>query len=132
MPVKIISRDAIAAIELPGRQLQWLVTPETVGAEMLSIAIMTCPAFSVVRPMHAHRDTEEVILILEGEGEAWVEGDRAFFKRGDAVLFPANSRHQVRNIGSGVLMTASIFSPPTRPGDYVTYVDDAFASCDRP
>ncbi len=132
MPVKIISRDAIAAIELPGRQLQWLVTPETVGAEKLSIAIMTCPAFSVVRPMHAHRDTEEVILILEGEGEAWVEGDRTFFKRGDAVLFPANSRHQVRNTGSDVLMTASIFSPPTKPGDYVTYVEDAFAGYDSP
>jgi mannose-6-phosphate isomerase-like protein (cupin superfamily) len=127
VPVKIVSLDTIAAIQLPGRQLQWLVTPETVGAEMLSIAIMKCPARSVVRPMHAHRDTEEVLLILEGEGEAWVDGDRAFFKRGDAVLFPSNSRHQVRNTGSSLLMTASIFSPPTKPGDYITYAEDAFA-----
>ena len=131
MPVKVVSTDAIAALELPGRQLQWLVTPETVGAEMLSIAIMKCPALSVVRPMHAHRDTEEDILILEGEGEAWVDGERAFFKRGDAVLFPSNSRHQVRNTGNSVLMTASIFSPPTRPGDYITYAEDAFASLDH-
>jgi mannose-6-phosphate isomerase-like protein (cupin superfamily) len=77
--------------------------------------------------MHAHRDIEEVILILDGEGEAWVDGDRAFFKKGDAVLFPANSRHQVRNTGGSPLRTASIFSAPTKPDDYIMYADDAFA-----
>ena len=80
--------------------------------------------------MHAHRDIEEIILILDGEGEAWVDGDRAFFRKGDAVLFPANSRHQVRNTGESPLRTASIFSAPTKPDDYIVYADDAFADVD--
>jgi mannose-6-phosphate isomerase-like protein (cupin superfamily) len=128
VPVRTVSLDDIPRTELPGRDLQWLVTPGTLGAKKLSIAIMNCPGGSVVRPLHAHRDTEEVILILEGAGEAWVDGERAFFKKGDAVLFPANSRHQVRNTGDGPLITASIFSPPTNPEGYVVYEEDMFAS----
>ena len=127
MSVKVVSVENIEPIKLAGRDLSWLVTPETVGAEKLSIAIMNCHPHSVVRPMHAHRNIEEVILILDGEGEAWVDGDRAFFKKGDAVLFPANSRHQVRNTGGSPLRTASIFSAPTKPDDYIMYTDDAFA-----
>jgi uncharacterized cupin superfamily protein len=131
MPVKIASLENIAPVKLAGRELSWLVTRETVGAERLSIAIMNCFPHSIVRPMHAHRDIEEVILILEGEGEAWVDGEKAFFVKGDAVLFPANSRHQVRNTGDKPLRTASIFSAPTKPDDYITYPDDAFADAEQ-
>ncbi|NLA59095.1 MAG: cupin domain-containing protein [Firmicutes bacterium] len=126
MAVRVVSLDSIEPQRLPGRDLQWLVTPETIGAEQLSIAIMTCPGKSVVKPLHSHRDIEEVILILEGEGEAWVDGETATFKKGDAVLFPANSKHQVRNTGDGPLITASIFSAPTSPDSYIIYDEDVF------
>ena len=118
MPVRIASLDSIPAQDLPGRQLQWLVTPETLGVEKIGIAIMNCPGGSTVRPLHTHIDTEEVLLILEGEGEAWVDGETAHFKKGDAVLLPTNSKHMVRNTGTGPLVTASIFSPPTTPDSY--------------
>jgi mannose-6-phosphate isomerase-like protein (cupin superfamily) len=127
MAVRVVSRDRIKPLHLPGRDLQWIVTPETIGAERLSIAIMTVPPKSIVRPVHAHQDIEEVLLILQGEGEAWVDGEKAFFKKGDAVLFPANSKHQVRNTGDGELITASIFSAPTKPDSYIIYDEDAFS-----
>jgi len=127
MPVKVVSLANIAPQHLPGRDLQWLVTPDTIGAEKLSIAIMNCPARSVVRPMHGHRNTEEVLLILQGQGEAWVDGDTASFKQWDAVLFPANSKHQVHNTGAEPLITASIFSPPTTPDSYILCDEDAFS-----
>lgn len=92
----------------------------------MSVAIMNCPAGSVVRPLHGHRDVEETLLVLEGEGEAWVDGEKAFFHKGDAVFFPANSKHQVRNTGKVTLVTASIFSAPNAPDSYVVYEEDAF------
>jgi len=121
MPIKIASLSDIPRLHLAGRDLQWLVTRETIGAERLSMAIMDCPARSTVRPLHGHRDTEEVLYILEGEGEAWVDGEVARFRAGDAVLFPTNSKHMVRNTGDGPLRTCSIFSPPTSPDSYVLY-----------
>jgi len=118
MPVRTVSLDDVPAQDMPGRKLQWLVTPDTLGVEKIGIAIMDCPAGSTVRPLHTHIDTEEVLLILDGEGEAWVDDETAFFKKGDAVLLPANSKHMVRNTGKGPLITASIFSPPTTPASY--------------
>ncbi len=127
MAVRKVSLNDIEPQHLKGRDLRWMVTPETIGAESLSIAIMNCFPRATVRPLHGHKDIEEVILILEGEGEAWVDGETATFKKGDAVLFPANSRHQVRNTGDVDLVTASIFSQPTHPDSYVIYDEDAFA-----
>lgn len=126
MAVKVVNIKDIETQHLPGRDLTWLVTKETIGAEKLSIAIMDCPARSVVRPLHSHKDIEEIILILDGEGEAWVDGETAPFKKGDAVLFPANSKHQVRNTGDTSVITASIFSAPTNPENYISYEEDAF------
>lgn len=126
MAVKVVNIKDIETQHLPGRDLTWLVTKETIGAEKLSIAIMDCPAGSVVRPLHSHKDIEEIILILEGVGEAWVDGETAPFKKGDAVLFPANSKHQVRNTGNTSVITASVFSAPTSPENYVSYEEDAF------
>jgi mannose-6-phosphate isomerase-like protein (cupin superfamily) len=126
MTIRIASLTNTPILELPGRRLQWLVTPETLGARNLSMAVMDCPAGSTVRPLHGHRDIEEVIFVLEGEGEAWVDGEVAPFSRGDAVLFPPNSRHMVRNTGTGSLRTCSIFSPPTSPESYVLYEGDGW------
>jgi mannose-6-phosphate isomerase-like protein (cupin superfamily) len=121
MPVRVASLENTPVQQLPGRNLQWLVTPDTLGVEKIGIAIMNCPAHSTVRPLHGHRDTEEVLLILGGQGEAWVDGETACFKMGDAVLLPANSKHMVRNTGDEPLITASIFSPPTTPTSYILH-----------
>ena len=126
MAVKVINCDMIHPLHLPGRDLRWIINNETVGAQKMSIAIMDCPAHSIVRPLHSHKGIEEVILILEGCGEAWVEGEKAMFKKGDAVFFSAGSRHQVRNIGESMLVTASIFSSVTSPDSYTTYEEDVF------
>lgn len=121
MSIRIASLEEIPPLDLPGRRLRWLVTPETLGAQNLSMAVMDCPAGATVRPLHGHRDTEEVLFIFEGQGEALVDGEVATFKQGDAVLFPANSRHMVRNTGTTPLRTCSIFAPPTTPDSYVLY-----------
>jgi len=121
MAVRIANLSSIPILDLPGRKLQWLVTPETLGTSNLSMAVMDCPAGSVVRPLHSHTDTEEVIFILEGEGEAMVDGEVAAFREGDAVFFPANSRHMVRNTGATRLRTCSIFGPATTSDSYKLY-----------
>ncbi len=68
----------------------------------------------------------EIILILAGEGDAWIDGEVGQFKKGDAVLFPANSKHQVRNTGRTDLITASLFASSDAPTSCVLYEEDAF------
>lgn len=124
--VRKISGKDIDPIHLEGRDLRWIITGETVGATQMSIAVMHCFPNAIVKPLHGHKDIEEVIYILEGQGEAWIDGDLVSFEKGDAVFFPANSKHQVRNTSDHTLVTASIFSQPTSPGQYVIYDESMF------
>jgi len=121
MATGIASLSDVPVQDLPGRRLRRLVTKETGGAERLSIATMDCPPGSVLRPMHSHREAEEVLSVLEGEGEAMIEGETTPFKTGYAVLFPANSKHMLRNTGHEPPVTASVFSSPTSPSRYGLY-----------
>ncbi len=127
MPVRVAHQKDIPPIHMPGRDLQWIVTPDTIGATMLSACILTAPPHSVVRPLHGHKDVEEALYILQGEGEAWVDGDVAPFAAGDAVMFPANSKHQIRNTGDAPMVIVCMFSAVTRPDAYVNYDRDVFA-----
>ncbi len=127
MPVKVAHQKDIAPLHMPGRDLQWIVTPETIGATMLSACILTAPPKSVVRPLHGHKDVEEALYVLQGEGEAWVDGERAPFTAGDAVMFPANSKHQIRNTGDKPMIIVCMFSAVTKPEAYVNYDRDVFA-----
>jgi mannose-6-phosphate isomerase-like protein (cupin superfamily) len=126
-----ISEGDVEPVRLAGRDLRWIITRETAGAEQMSIAIMRCFPNAVVKPLHAHRDIEEVIYIVEGEGQCWIDGEVLNFTRGDAVFFPANSRHQVRNTADRMLVTASIFSKPTSPDQYVSYPENMFAQFEQ-
>jgi len=121
MPIPIVSPADVPVQAMPGRTLQWLATAETLGAQRLSMCRMVCPPGATVRPVHAHRDTEELVYVLEGQGEAWVEGVVGTFRAGDVVLFPANAKHAVRNTGTVPLVAACFFAPATRAESYLFY-----------
>jgi len=44
---------------------------------------------------HQHRATEEIYVVLEGEGEMEIEGERRLVRPGDAVLIPAGAWHEL-------------------------------------
>ncbi|MDF2614190.1 MAG: cupin protein [Clostridia bacterium] len=131
MQIKIVNLEDIEKQELPGRTLQWITTPDTVGTKMMSGLFMTCAPHSVVRPVHAHDGIEETVFVLQGQGEVWVDGEYAIFKKGDLILFPANSKHQIRNTGNEPFLCYNTFSAVTSPKDYIMYDEDAFAYIDE-
>ena len=125
MRLKMSHKD-VEPLHLEGRDLSWIITEETVGAKQMSIAVMHCFPNAVVKPLHAHDGIEEVIYILEGQGQCWIDGEIVDFEKGDAVFFPADSKHQVRNTSDQMLVTASIFSQPTSPDKYISYPESMF------
>jgi mannose-6-phosphate isomerase-like protein (cupin superfamily) len=44
---------------------------------------------------HQHRATEEIYVLLEGEGEMEIDGESRQVRAGDAVLIPAGAWHQI-------------------------------------
>ena len=62
-------------------------------------------------PTHVHA-VEEVLSVLSGEAEIWVEDERSPVSPGQAVVIPAGLRHGFRNIGSATLHVQAILAAP--------------------
>jgi mannose-6-phosphate isomerase-like protein (cupin superfamily) len=44
---------------------------------------------------HQHRETEEIYMLLEGEGDMEIDGESRHVQAGDAVLIPAGAWHEI-------------------------------------
>jgi mannose-6-phosphate isomerase-like protein (cupin superfamily) len=60
---------------------------------------------------HYHARSEELYVLLDGEGEMEVDGERACVGPGDAILIPPGARHQIR-AGAGPLRFLCCCAPP--------------------
>jgi quercetin dioxygenase-like cupin family protein len=49
-----------------------------------------------------------IFYILEGEGEAFVEGEGISWKKGTALTVPAGKKHSYRNLGKSDLLLITI------------------------
>lgn len=49
--------------------------------------------------LHYHQDMEEIFIILSGRAKIKVGKKTATLKRGDTVIIPPKSPHQMKNIG---------------------------------
>src|SRR5262245_55039827 len=67
----------------------------------------------VVVPWHTH-GTEEVIVVLSGEGECRTENGTQPYSAGDVLILPAGVKHSLRNSGTVLLQQLCIF--PADPG----------------
>jgi quercetin dioxygenase-like cupin family protein len=62
-------------------------------------------------PTHLHA-VEEVLTVLEGEAEMWIEGERATLSAGQSMIVPAGRKHGFRNTGAGTLHVQATLAAP--------------------
>ena len=73
-----------------------------------------------VAPMHSHPYVE-LLFIIEGEAEVWLQGDEAkaqHLDAGDCVALPANIPHSFRTVGDKPMRLLGIHANPTRVSTY--------------
>jgi len=61
-------------------------------------------------PVHSH-EPEEIVIVLEGERDAVIDGKLYRIKAGDIVTVPSGSRHGSHTYESGCKVI-EVFSPP--------------------
>ena len=61
---------------------------------------------------HYHARSEELYVLLEGEGEMEVDGERSRVGPGQAILIPPGARHQVTASADGPLRFLCCCAPP--------------------
>ena len=61
---------------------------------------------------HRHPEMHEILYILKGRAEQWIEDEMQFLETGDSVYIDANVVHATFNAGDGELEFLAILSPP--------------------
>jgi quercetin dioxygenase-like cupin family protein len=62
-------------------------------------------------PTHLHA-VEEILTVLAGEAEVWVEAERTPMSAGQSVVIPAGRKHGFRNSGTTVLHVMATLAAP--------------------
>ena len=93
MKLPIVDENSIPALDLPGRQLRWLMTQENVDARHCSMCMIQVAPGETVRPAHSHPNGEEIIYIVRGSGKVMIEGVVEPVKAGARFYFPGENTY---------------------------------------
>jgi quercetin dioxygenase-like cupin family protein len=126
MSVPAIHETEIEEMDLPGRHLRWVVSPEGLKAESCSACVIRVAPGDKVRPAHSHPHGEEVIYIIRGQGRVLVAGEVSQVHEGSVVLFPRGAVHMLHNTGSEEMKVVCFFAPATNLENYKMYEDVDF------
>lgn len=118
MSVPIIHEDDANELDLLGRRLRWLVTPELLNSRHLSVCVIRVASGETVRPAHSHPNGEEAIYIIKGSGRVLLNGEVSPVKEGSAVLFPQGQVHMLQNTGPDEMKVICFFAPATNLDNY--------------
>jgi quercetin dioxygenase-like cupin family protein len=126
MTLPIVDEDSVEALNLPGRQLRWLLTQENMDARHCSMCVILVAPGETVRPAHSHPNGEEIIYIVRGSGKVMIEGVVEEVKQGSAVLFPQGKVHMLRNSGPEEMKVVCFFAPATNLENYKFFDEITF------
>ncbi|RWA67563.1 cupin domain-containing protein [Mesorhizobium sp. M1C.F.Ca.ET.193.01.1.1] len=62
-------------------------------------------------PTHRH-SVEEVLTVIAGEAEMWIDDRHAVLTTGQSLIIPALRRHGFRNVGPGTLHIHAVLASP--------------------
>lgn len=77
--------------------LRWLISDETMGAELGAVAFVTFPPGAEHKP-HVHDHAEEYVIYVRGHGIRTVGGEQYEVGPGDVALVPRGVPHGMRNL----------------------------------
>jgi quercetin dioxygenase-like cupin family protein len=99
---------------------RWVCHPASTGATQLTVVDATlAPGQS--HGFHTHPDQEEVIYVLAGVVEQWIDREKRTLGFGDAAFVPAGTVRASFNAGAGDARLVAIFGPSI--GEGFTVVD---------
>ena len=81
--------------------------------EFSQIVLMTLqPGEEIGEEVH---EGDQILLFVEGEGEAVIEGETSPVRADDLVFVPAGTRHNFVTTGAGPLRIVTVYAPPEHP-----------------
>jgi quercetin dioxygenase-like cupin family protein len=99
----------------PGVKTRMLASTAN-GASQLCVFEQWCdPGHGA--PTHLHA-VEEILHVLSGKAEVWMDGERSTLSDGQLAIIPAGRKHGFSNVGSGLLHIRSTLASPVFEAAY--------------
>jgi quercetin dioxygenase-like cupin family protein len=99
----------VPALSLDGGALQWLIDRDLGAVHVMAYRLVLDPDSGTT---HVHHGAEEVLYVLEGNGETRVEGATHQIGAGQAVFIPDGAEHSYVNTGENPLVLVGAMAPP--------------------
>jgi len=110
MAGKFITRSVVQATQLDWGTTAFLSNPDTTNAELLTVMeVILAPGKG--HNFHKHPDQEEVIMVVKGRIEQWLEDKRQELGPGESVFIPADVVHASFNLDNGPSSLLVVLAP---------------------
>lgn len=107
---RIVKFSEAEVEELPGKTHFWQCKPGMVQDTNLMFVRAQLPP-GEAHKFHYHPQMEEILYILSGTAEQWIEDKKRIMVPGDSIYLPAGLIHGTYNKGTEVLDFLAILSP---------------------
>jgi mannose-6-phosphate isomerase-like protein (cupin superfamily) len=105
---------------------------EILTGEHEQVVVMAIPRGGEIGD-EVHPETDQLLLFVEGSGEARLDGDVSPFGANDLVFVRSGTRHNFVNTGDRPLRLITVYAPPEHaPGTVQETKADADAAEARP
>lgn len=109
-----VHHSKVAPESLKGGATYQTLVGDREGSTAIRVGVQTSPP-GYKTALHSH-PYMETITVLDGQGEAWLEGGTELVKMqpGVTLVMPSNVRHWFRALGDGPLVTLGVHASPHR------------------
>jgi mannose-6-phosphate isomerase-like protein (cupin superfamily) len=87
---------------------------EIATGEHSQVVAMTIPVGEEIGE-EVHEENDQLLVFVDGEGEAVLDGKTSTVTPNDLVLVPAGTRHNFINKGDSPLRLVTVYAPPEHP-----------------
>ena len=108
---------------LPGKTHYWHCKPGMVADTNLMFVRAQLPP-GEAHNFHHHPEMEEILYILSGTAEQWIEKEKRVMRPGDSIYPPTGIVHGTFNVGSEPLDFLAVLSPAKIKGPVTVEVAD--------
>jgi len=97
-----------------GRATDWFQVLQTTSRSQTAMMTLE-PGAATGEKAEAHNDSDQVLLVLEGELIGEVGDQRPRLKKGDVIVIEAGTKHRFANASDKPAVTFNVYSPPAYP-----------------
>jgi quercetin dioxygenase-like cupin family protein len=109
-PLRFVTPAEMITEELPWGPHEWLCRPDLTAAEGLMLVRVRMPP-GQGHAFHRHPAMEEIIYVVSGTAEQWVDRQSRRLEAGEIAHVPRDVVHGTYNSGSDTLVFLAILSP---------------------